>query len=253
MYGKIFDSMYEGTLYGHWEAIVSLQQMLVLCNQDGVIDMTPQAIAARTSIPYDIIAKGIATLSEPDPYSRTPDEEGRRIILLDEHRPWGWRIVNYEKYQQIKNRKEKLEADRNRIAEKRKVNKNRNVAECRNQSQSVADVAPVTLTASASGSVAKTKVAPMALPDWVPADAWAAWLEIRPKVKAPNTPAALKIALKDLDTLRGQGQDPRAVLEQAITKGYRGLFPVRGSHGGASLEERNLAATAGWKPPEVVQ
>ena len=63
MYGKIFDSMYEGTLYGHWEAIVSLQQMLVLCNQDGVIDMTPQAIAARTSIPYDIIAKGIATLS----------------------------------------------------------------------------------------------------------------------------------------------------------------------------------------------
>jgi hypothetical protein len=70
MYGKIFDSMYEGTLYGHWEAIVTLQQMLVLCNQDGVIDMTPQAIAARTSIPFEIISKGIDRLIAPDAIAR---------------------------------------------------------------------------------------------------------------------------------------------------------------------------------------
>ena len=44
MYGKVFDSMYEGTLYGHWQSIVTLQQMLVLCNSEGVVDMTPQAI-----------------------------------------------------------------------------------------------------------------------------------------------------------------------------------------------------------------
>lgn len=155
MYGKIFDSMYEGTLYGHWEAIVTLQQMLVLCNQDGVIDMTPQAIAARTSIPFDIIDKGIKTLAEPDPYSRTPDEDGRRIVLLDEHRPWGWRLVNYQKYQQIKNRQEKLEADRIRIADKRKANKTNDVAGSRKPSQTVADVAPVTVTASVSASVPK--------------------------------------------------------------------------------------------------
>ena len=148
MYGKIFDSMYDGTLYGHWEAIVTLQQMLVLCNQDGVLDITPQAIAARTSIPLDIITKGIGILAEVDPYSRTPDEDGRRIVLLDEHRPWGWRLVNYAKYQQIKNRKEKLEADRIRIAERRKANKSADVAESRKVSQRVANVAPVTVAAS---------------------------------------------------------------------------------------------------------
>ena len=119
MYGKIFDSMYEGTLYGHWEAIVTLQQMLVLCTSNGVIDMTPQAIASRTSIPLDIIIKGISILSEPDPYSRTPGEEGRRIALLDAHRPWGWFIVNHGKYQKLKSREEKREADRSRIADKR--------------------------------------------------------------------------------------------------------------------------------------
>ena len=26
VYGKVFDSIYDGTLYGHWEAIVTMQQ-----------------------------------------------------------------------------------------------------------------------------------------------------------------------------------------------------------------------------------
>ena len=98
MYGKIFDSIYEGTLYGHWEALVTFQQMIVLCDADGMIDMTPHAIAARTSIPLKIIEKGIAVLEDPDPFSRTPDHEGRRIELIDAHRPWGWHIINHAKY-----------------------------------------------------------------------------------------------------------------------------------------------------------
>lgn len=66
----------------------------------------------------------------------------------------------------------------------------------------------------------------LSLPSWVPEDAWKAWLEVRPKVKAPNTPNALKLALRDLERLRDQGNDPRAVLEAAVVKGWRGLFPV---------------------------
>lgn len=133
--------MYDGTLYGQWEAIVTLQQMLVLCSPDGVLDMTPQAIAARTSIPFDIITKGIGILSQPDPYSRTPGEEGKRIVPIDNHRPWGWVIVNYRKYRDMQTRAQKNEADRVRIAEKRKANKSNDVATCSNVSQPVADVA----------------------------------------------------------------------------------------------------------------
>lgn len=98
MYGKIFDSMYTGTLYGHWEAIVTFQQMIVLADADGVIDITPAAISARTSIPLEIITKGIEVLEAPDEHTRTPGHEGRRLERLDAHRPWGWHIVNHEKY-----------------------------------------------------------------------------------------------------------------------------------------------------------
>jgi hypothetical protein len=139
MYGKLFSSMYDGTLYGQWQGIITLQQLVILADADGVVDMTPPAIAARTSIPLDIIEAGLDQLSQSDKYSRTPTEDGRRIVLLDDDRPWGWRIVNYKYYRDLASREDKKEKDRQRIAEKR--NKNNNVAECRNLSQSVADVA----------------------------------------------------------------------------------------------------------------
>lgn len=101
MYGKIFDSMYDGTLYGQWEALVTFQQLIVLCDADGIIDMTPPAIAARTSIPLEIIKKGLEVLEKPDPYSRTAEQDGRRLELIDAHRPWGWHIVNHSKYQHM--------------------------------------------------------------------------------------------------------------------------------------------------------
>lgn len=96
-----------------------MQQFIVLASPDGVVDMTPQAIAARTSFPLDLILKGIKILSEPDPYTRTPGEEGRRIVLIDDHRPWGWRIVNHGKYMRLRDMKQKREADRQRMSEKR--------------------------------------------------------------------------------------------------------------------------------------
>ena len=119
MYGKIFDSIYDGTLYGQWEAIVTFQQMIVLADADGVVDMTPPAIAARTSIPLEIIQNGLAILQEPDPYSRTPGSDGRRIEHIDAHRPWGWVIVNYSKYKHLQ------DADTVRAQTRERVRKHR--------------------------------------------------------------------------------------------------------------------------------
>lgn len=109
MYGKIFSSMYSGSLYGQWQAIVTFQQLIVLADKDGTVDMTPQAIAAMTSIPLEIIQAGIETLEAPDKYSRSPNEEGRRIVRIDPDRPWGWHIVNYSKYREIRSSEERRE------------------------------------------------------------------------------------------------------------------------------------------------
>jgi hypothetical protein len=104
MYAKIFRQMYRGTLatVGPWEALVTFQQLIVLADQEGVVDMTIDAIVRETTIPIEIIRKGIEALEKPDPESRTPAEDGRRILRLRENSTWGWQIVNYEHYRKLK-------------------------------------------------------------------------------------------------------------------------------------------------------
>ncbi len=114
MYGKIFESMYDGTIAVNWKGLITLQQMIVLCDSDGIIDMTPPALSRRTNIPLEIIEEGIAFLEKPDAYSRSPSEEGRRIVRLDESRIWGWRIVNHKYYRDLASREDKREKATNR-------------------------------------------------------------------------------------------------------------------------------------------
>lgn len=144
MYGKIFEQIFDGSLRMNWKALITFQQMIILCNADGVIDMTHETIHFRTGIPLEIIKEGICELEKPDKKSRTPDEEGRRITRIDQHRDWGWKLVNHEHYKKLASWEEKKEKDRIRIQEKRaaeKTNKIKGVAECRNPSQPVVKVA----------------------------------------------------------------------------------------------------------------
>lgn len=71
------------------------------------------------------------------------------------------------------------------------------------------------------------KVDRPAVPAWLPAESWAAWERFRKAGKAPWTPDAAALSLRNLEALRAQGQDPVAIIEQSIQRGWTGLFPVR--------------------------
>lgn len=118
---KLFQSIYDGSLAtrGPWEALVTFQQMLVLCDKTGILDMTPEAIARRTTLPLDVVQKGIEVLEKPDPDSRRSDYDGRRIIRLDENRSWGWQIVNYSHYRSIRTAEDRREYMRLYMRQKR--------------------------------------------------------------------------------------------------------------------------------------
>src|SRR3990167_4534306 len=122
MFGKVFSSMYDGTLAtrGPWQALVTFQQFIVLADRHGVVDMTAEAIARRTTIPLEIINIGITALEQPDSESRSPELDGRRIARLSPDRPWGWQIVNYDKYRRIRSEDERREYMANLMRERRK-------------------------------------------------------------------------------------------------------------------------------------
>lgn len=70
----------------------------------GIVDVTRQALSRKLNIPIDVLNRELEKLESPDPASRDPDHDGRRIERLDEHRDWGWRILNWQKYDAIKSR-----------------------------------------------------------------------------------------------------------------------------------------------------
>jgi hypothetical protein len=107
MYAKVFAQIFDSSLREKWQAWVVFMALLVLADENDDVDMTPEALAARTGLPGSIVSEGLAWLEKPDPFSRSPECEGRRIIRLDDHRAWGWHIVNRRKYRAIRDNRER--------------------------------------------------------------------------------------------------------------------------------------------------
>lgn len=231
-----------------------MQQLVVLCTPDGIVDMTPQAIAARTSIPLEIITKGLAILSDPDPHSRTPGDDGRRIVLMDGHRPWGWLIVNHNKYRHMK------DADTVRAQTRERVRKHREKQAGTN------DVTPVTRVTRRNDSkrhtdsdshtdsttdTGKSKpYAPQASLSDVDPQVVADWLAVRKRKKA----AVTETAISGIRIEAGKaGLSMEAVLRLCCERGWASFdstWDRSGNGRGAglnkqeALEARNRAAVA---------
>jgi len=115
MFAKVFTQILDSSLAEDWQTRHVFEDLLKLCDATGVVDMTHEAIARRTNTPLEIVNRGITELEKADTRSRNPDHEGRRIIRLDEHRNWGWLIVNYEHYRNIASDEQRKEKTRLRV------------------------------------------------------------------------------------------------------------------------------------------
>lgn len=66
------------------------------------------------------------------------------------------------------------------------------------------------------------------VPSWIDETSWAAFEESRRKTcKAPLTPYAAKLIIRELVRLKGAGHDPQECLDQSIRNGWRDVFPLR--------------------------
>lgn len=229
MYAKVFTSMWDGSLYGKLEASAVLMACVTLCNAQGILDMTPEAISGRTGWPIEFVRKGISDLEQPDPRSRTADDEGRRLAKLDEHRDWGWLIVNYEKYRTL--------SDPDTIKEQNKV-RARKYRERRNgASRSVTDGNAQSRQAEGEGEgegEEGKKEAQAPIPG-LDSESWSRWLAYRRESGKPLKSASIAAAQKKLASF---GTSQSAVVEESIANGYQGLFaPKANGHAKASRWE----------------
>ncbi len=114
-YGKIFSSMFKGSLYGKgWGPLLVMSYAVANATPDKefgmVVDLNPKEMADKFGEDEDDVRAAIQLLCDPDPESTTPDEDGRRLVKLG---AFQYRLVNGLKYQAIANEEKRKEAARN--------------------------------------------------------------------------------------------------------------------------------------------
>lgn len=64
----------------------------------------------------------------------------------------------------------------------------------------------------------------MNIPDFIPAEAWAGYVEMRKAIKKPMTPRAAELRIKDLEAFHAQGFDLAQILDQSTTNNWTDLY-----------------------------
>lgn len=115
-------------------------------DRDGVVEASIPGLAAAANVSIELTEDAIVILGSPDPYSRTPDHEGRRIAKVD----GGWEILNHDKY--------RLKLDRDELREKgaKRAEKHRNLKRLKVVTPSNASSRSVTQSNASSRAVRHT-------------------------------------------------------------------------------------------------
>ena len=84
------------------------------CDKTGHLEINPKLAALQIGMDEEEARKTIVFFMKPDPASRTPDLEGRKLEKVGVYL---YRVVNYEKYLAVRNRDQRRE--QNRVAQER--------------------------------------------------------------------------------------------------------------------------------------
>jgi hypothetical protein len=130
-YTKLFNSIVTSTIWTEDDKTrIVWITMLAICDQNGEVQASIPGLARLSGVSVADAEMAIGKLLSPDKHSRTPDNEGRRIVPID----GGWELLNHAKYRRMASLEDRKEATAKRV--KRHRARNANVTPCN---------APVTL------------------------------------------------------------------------------------------------------------
>jgi hypothetical protein len=117
MYGKLFASCFTGSMSGAGADMFAIWAY-ILANSDvnGEVELNPKLIAVMIGMPVENTIAVIEKLQQSDPNSRSKDQDGKRLIKSGE---FLYKIVNYQFYREIQNKKNQRDYMRNYMKNKR--------------------------------------------------------------------------------------------------------------------------------------
>ncbi len=121
-YTKLFSSIITSTIWTEDDQTrIVWITMLALADKNGEVQGSVPGLARLAGVPTEAIDKALEKFLSPDKHSRTKDDEGRRIEVID----GGWSLLNHAKYRDMASKDESKRAGairQKRYREKQKRN-----------------------------------------------------------------------------------------------------------------------------------
>lgn len=119
-YNKLFSTIVTSSIWCAPEATFKIWVgFLAMKDSTGFVSGSIPGMANLCGMSIEKFEEALNVLLEPDPFSRTPDDEGRRLRAVE----GGWMVINSDKYDAAIDLEKRRE--QNRLAQKRWRDKNR--------------------------------------------------------------------------------------------------------------------------------
>ena len=261
-YTKLFSSIVTSTIWTEDANTCKVWvTMLAIANKHGEIQASIPGLAQISGIPVDSVEGAVQKFLSPDRYSRTPDDEGRRIETID----GGWALLNHGKYREMASKDEQKEANAERQKRFRERQKrNATVTHSNGTSQPVTETRDIaeaeadTEADTPSNKKKKSASAPSAsLPPSLPfgdpfADAWGRWEKHRKEIRKPLQPTQTTAQLAKLAKMTEA--EAVAMIDHTIEMGWQGLRePERTATGKSAAPKSTIEDLMGGRKLSITK
>lgn len=127
MYVKLFNRILDSSIADNRKLRHFFTDLLLCSDSDGNVIMTKSAIANRIRASIEEVEWGMEELMKPEEGSLTPEHDGRRLVPLEGH-GYGWKIVNFEAYRDLRSAEEMRRQTKERVARWREKQKEKSNA-----------------------------------------------------------------------------------------------------------------------------
>ena len=105
-YTKLFSTIVTSSIWTADDATrIVWITMLAISDKNGEIHAAIPGLARLAGVSLEACEKAVLTFLSPDPYSRTKEDEGRRLEVID----GGWLLINHAKYRRMASDEERKE------------------------------------------------------------------------------------------------------------------------------------------------
>jgi len=116
MYGKFFSSTFTGSMYGAGPVVFAVWGFVIANCVDSTVELNPKMLAPMLGATENEVVSAVQYLCDPDPQSRNPSEEGRRLLKTGQ---FSYQVVTHSHYRAMRNEDDRREYNKLKMRESR--------------------------------------------------------------------------------------------------------------------------------------